>query len=553
MARLLRALSALILLCGAAAAASRQAKPPPVDLEYEIRPSDDAGRPALRVIVRFRGAADGQTRLRLPWRWGPEPDFLPGIKRLVVLTPGARLEAGDRPSARVVRHRPSETVALSYDVVSFQPAQGHRRHRPVIERDRFHFVGHGVFAFPSRLYEARARVRMRWEAFPPGWTIANSRGAGVRHQEFAATGYELQHAVYVGGDYRLRFFDVDGRPAAVALRGKWRFSDRALARTLARLLKAQRDFWADHDFPFFFVAQSPSPEGDPGGGTALTDSVTVSVPRESGLDALTRLYAHEFFHEWNGVRMDGDGDSRRLDWFTEGFTDYYARLLNLRAGLLTFEEYVDEFNYALYRSVVAPEAERLSYRRGDALAHNWDALIRARTGGRRSLDDVMRDVLRTARADGWVLTGRTVAETADAHAFAGFAREVLRRVDAGERVSPDPGALGPCARLEPLETGEYDPDLDDRRMRPGRTVERVEPAGEAYRAGLRPGQLILEWRGSRGRPWLPVEAKISDESGERWLTFRPVSGRKVTVPFFRVDEEAYRRDPEACLERFSAT
>ncbi|MCJ7617326.1 MAG: hypothetical protein MUO43_12405 [Desulfobacterales bacterium] len=65
---------------------------------------------------------------------------------------------------------------------------------------------------------------------------------------------------------------------------------------------------------------------------------------------LKYLFAHELFHTWNtgklGVRQNPE---QLIYWFSEGFTGYYARLLLLRAGLITIEEYVSDYNDKLIR------------------------------------------------------------------------------------------------------------------------------------------------------------------------------------------------------------
>jgi predicted metalloprotease with PDZ domain len=66
-----------------------------------------------------------------------------------------------------------------------------------------------------------------------------------------------------------------------------------------------------------------------------------------------QLASHEYFHAWNIKRLrpaelgpfdyDNENITRSL-WIAEGFTDYYADLQVLRAGLQTRDEYLDDLS-----------------------------------------------------------------------------------------------------------------------------------------------------------------------------------------------------------------
>src|SRR5262249_50829696 len=136
------------------------------------------------------------------------------------------------------------------------------------------------------------------------------------------------------------------------------------------------------------------------------------------------LLAHEYFHLFNVKRLrpielgpfDFDrAPSTRSLWIAEGVTSYYSDLLLERAGLRTRAEYlrsiskvIADLQHApgrLLQSVeqssldvwnnsnsgVTPTAATVSYyTKGHVLGLLLDAKIRRTSGGRQSLDDVMR-------------------------------------------------------------------------------------------------------------------------------------------------------------------
>ena len=74
-------------------------------------------------------------------------------------------------------------------------------------------------------------------------------------------------------------------------------------------------------------------------------------------DALTKdnlirwgnTVAHEFFHSWNGHAIKGE-DYESSQWFSEGFTEYYANLALVRQRLIDDELFIKkmEHNLGLY-------------------------------------------------------------------------------------------------------------------------------------------------------------------------------------------------------------
>ena len=171
------------------------------------------------------------------------------------------------------------------------------------------------------------------------------------------------------------------------------------------------------------------------GGLEHRDSTTLLAPpaafdtRDGFLDLLS-LVAHEYFHLWNVKRLRPAGlhpyryeeeNYTRLLWWFEGATSYFDwRVLRL-AKLCTETEYLDhlasELGYLeqtpgrlvhsledasfdawikLYRpDENSPNSTVSYYRKGELVCALLDLEMRARTGGARSLDDVLRHLWAT--------------------------------------------------------------------------------------------------------------------------------------------------------------
>ena len=165
------------------------------------------------------------------------------------------------------------------------------------------------------------------------------------------------------------------------------------------------------------------------GGLSGEDSFFVNgrIPVRSA--DKTSSYLHELFHVWQPFRPASDGR-----WITEGLAEYYSLALPYRAGRLS------ERSFARGVSLFARYGRwgvDISHTRDPAALNNsapflmyWlDQEIRVATDGRRSLDDVVRTLVREA---GPVTTAsflRVVSRTAARDFSARFGRRVFR----GER------------------------------------------------------------------------------------------------------------------------
>ncbi len=115
--------------------------------------------------------------------------------------------------------------------------------------------------------------------------------------------------------------------------------------------------------------------------------------------------AHELFHAWNGHAI-APAEYASAQWFTEGFTEYFATRALVRQGLVTEDAFLEQAGrilglYVYFKSSPAfggvtlkQAGEKKGHHRlgvydgGWAVAFSLDVLARA--AGGRTLDDAMR-------------------------------------------------------------------------------------------------------------------------------------------------------------------
>lgn len=321
-------------------------------------------------------------------------------------------------------------VAFRYEVSLDPPPIGAAAHVSWLDE------AHGILMPGDLLPLPLARAKLSL-TLPAEW-----RAVAVE-EEVAAGLLDLDDAessvLFIGRDVRLRHTSVQGMGVKLAVSGNWAFSDQEALETVVPILKEHAKTFgcAARERALVIIAPPPYPinaaqwSAETRGGTVLF----LSGRSPSKVSALARLsvpLVHELFHLWvpNGLPLTGD-----YAWFYEGFTNYQALRVSQRLGFINFNDYLDALARAYDGYLFAREREPTSlldassrrwtgsnalvYHKGMVVAALYDLSLRSTSGGRRSLEDVYRELFRVARA---TTQGR------DANAVA---LEVLERAAAG--------------------------------------------------------------------------------------------------------------------------
>jgi hypothetical protein len=318
----------------------------------------------------------------------------------------------------------------------------------------------------------------------------------------------------------------------------------------AKAFEVERTFFGDAAAaPYsLFVRVLPSMGERSNGMGQVNSFLSAMGPRTVFGPRLRSNLAHEMLHRWLGLALRFSGADGLHFWFTEGFTVHYAAVLMLRAGLISAEEFLTEVNGIVLRHFANPEAgasnedirrgffdnDALSvvpYTRGALYAAELDAAIRAKSGGRRSLDELIRELgleeLPVAAFREAVLRelGPAGAERFDA---------VISR---GETPRPPAEAYGACFTQQPRKVARYELGFDDR----SRVIRGLIRGSAAASAGLLEGDQLIS-----------VEASSLRSDTEAVVTVLR-AGKEVVVRFVpaRAGEthdawEWVQRDPKGC-------
>lgn len=271
---------------------------------------------------------------------------------------------------------------------------------------------------------------------PTGWRIVNGRmeRADQQHWQFPNWDLMADTPTEIAPDWTLDTFAVDGKKYHVVMHS---FGDEggkrpALVRDIEKIVRAEIAMWGPPEFDAYTFLLHFAADDRSGDGMEHLTSTQIIEPgalaESDTYQSVLGTVAHEFFHVWNVKRLRplelGPWDftrpaNTRSLWIAEGFTTYYGHLMLRRARLWDDAQFLRRQSQtiagienaagshlmsaeesSLVASFIddAPHAQRTDlgntaisyYPKGELIGFVLDLIIRGRTKGKASLDEVLR-------------------------------------------------------------------------------------------------------------------------------------------------------------------
>lgn len=176
----------------------------------------------------------------------------------------------------------------------------------------------------------------------------------------------------------------------------------------------------------------------------------------------------------------------------------------------------------------------MPYRRGFLLATKWNQIIRQQSNGKKSLDDVMRNILQDKRQSKIKeISKEYLLNIFAKYAKYDFAADVEKYIEKGETIDNLNGILGDCALTSEISLGKYEIGFDTQSLQ-NKLISGVTENTTAYENGLRNGQKLLGGSVYFGNASKPVELTIEENGQPKKITYLPQSRTKVSVPQFKL-------------------
>jgi len=330
-------------------------------------------------------------------------------------------DRADKDTWRVATGRSDRvTVEFDYSSDTIDLSIAH------VVQDFGQFLGTNLFLFEEGQWARPAELRF---SLPAGWQVTTALKGPANGVYRAADYHELADAMTFVGRYSVDSLQADGKWIRIAV---WPAADYtpAVARNLrngvAKMAPVQNRIMGDAPYDvytvFFNVIHGPI---DFGGGLEhsasqydIMPALAFADPSGTLGDFMYPLLSHEFFHLWNVKRIrpaemwpyDYHAEQYSpLLWWSEGVTDYYADLTNLRSGLWTPDQFLanavtdikqvedtpepwsaEDGSEATWIHEVFVNSSQLYYPKGSLLGFLLDISIRDASDNAHNLDQVMR-------------------------------------------------------------------------------------------------------------------------------------------------------------------
>ncbi|MFQ6608657.1 MAG: M61 family metallopeptidase [Fidelibacterota bacterium] len=299
-----------------------------------------------------------------------------------------------------------------------------------LNSSRGYLNGASVFLYIDGLQDQPGELKIQ---LPRGWRKISTGLQRVdgKIRTFAFANYDiLVDSPILLGNHEVHKFKVDGTPHEIAIYGESNLDKEKFLSDTKAIVSQTRELFGSFPYDRYVFLILLLESG--GGGLEHLNSCTVQGQRwkfsdEKKYKDFLTLISHEFFHTWNVKRMrplalgpfDYDVENYTTDlWIAEGFTEYYESVIPYRAGLFTEEDYFDYVGRLIkqvettpgrtvqslaeasfdtwikyYRpNENSPNTQISYYSKGALVGLLLNLTIIENTGGKQSLDDILRKI-----------------------------------------------------------------------------------------------------------------------------------------------------------------
>jgi len=391
-------------------------------------------------------------------------------------------------------------------------------------------VGNTFILLPEE--KTARKIGLSWDlsALPKDSTATSSFGEGdVALPDGPAD--QLASTVFMAGPMKREPGVVSQTGFSSAWLGQPPFDPAPLMAWTNRLHGWMSGFFQDKSVPPYRVFLRYNPI-NAGGGTALTRSFLTTYGADTKGDSLKGTLSHEMVHTWT--------DSDAGQWYGEGIAVHYQGLLPFRAGLLSPEEFLEDLNDTARRYYANPlndtpdgeiaprfwEDSRirvLPYDRGGLYFAMLDGRLRRASGGKRSIDDLVREMNRRfaagQKADDAAWIALIVQDLGE------DGRKLHQSMLAGGLMLPEADDFGPCFTRTTAKVRRFELGFEPKSLvGTTKTIRGLIPGSEAAKAGLKDGDVVtyaVALDGVQGDPAATLTLMVTRDGKTFPLTYLP--------------------------------
>ncbi len=521
---------------------------------------------SVNIEIEFIGHESGVTELKLN-SWGGLDNLSSHITNFQVKTAGRKLDFSEIADGhwRVDHaHQLNLTISYTLEVNERQLSNSDRMYyRPIVNSQLFHMVGSTGLVLPQHL-DGKLGVNITWQNIGE-WQTVSSLGLQNGSKTFVANLSELHNSLFVAGPLKLETRMIKGNPLLITLHGEnWNFKLKELADIAETITAAERDYFEDHDFPFYWInaisVGEPLENGYSFGGTKLHNNFALFLNPATKIEVdtsegspVTNLLAHEMMHEWIGGKLQQKSsvEEGTMYWFSEGFTNYLTRKVLLKSKLIDFSKFQIELNKTLEEYSTNPvknatnvsiaknfwmsqDYQKLPYLRGELAALLLDISLQKRQGF-----DISKLIKEWLISDEWKggVDNSVFRESIKYQIPPNKMDGLMSFIKDGSMPDWQRWSLRNCAIFSLEDKATWDSGFDHKTSIDTHIISGVKENSAAYKAGLRDGQKLMS--GSIVFNDIKESISIKVEEREEVIEYLPL-GDSIVLPQVRLNKNCFK-------------
>lgn len=474
-------------------------------IHYTIQPLFKAEIPIITVTAEIKGKLSDQLIVDLPYKWAGVK-YVDQIHNIKVLESNCEFTVNKKENHQLIITIPKGiySIKISYEIHQ-KTGNPSSVHETIIRKDLIHSSGYGLFAIPDDMKHTDSiQLSVEWKTIPRNWNTISSHGY-TRLLKFIGSGYKLLHALYSAGKLRIYQIGDKNTPVFLSLYGTFDIPDNIISSFVTEIIRTQRTFFNDSDFPYYTISLIEGDNPNSMGGTGLYNSFIADLPKGMNQSDYYILFAHEHFHNWLGGKISLNDEEEELSyWWTEGFTDYYSRVLALRSGGITIDQFISECNQLLRNYYLSPvinksnsdikknfwkddNIQKLPYYRGFVFAMYLNGLIKL-DNDNKSLDNIVLDLFKGTEQKEF--SPELFKKISNDHISHGIEKEFSEYIDKGETI--DLSSIMTILPIEKVQMGAYDLGFNRESLLEENIIKNISTKSNAYKSGLRNGDEVTK-------------------------------------------------------------
>jgi predicted metalloprotease with PDZ domain len=310
-------------------------------INYVINHSSDS---EACLLINFRGTINDSGELPIRFPNGSQDVRISHSGKI-------KIEKTTDLNVSIFKSVPGENFEISYKICLNHPLK--HIDWPIIEENFFSFRPQMALALPTNDEDVELNIDINMESMPNEFKVISSYSQNSKKLKIKESISRFKNTVFVGGkELKVNEFTIKNKPISIISKNMSENISQNSIEYLKKLIKTHRSFWHDNDFPhylavFYNIPCSAAHSGFEGRHyqNAFVMQLSDCKDNKSFSREMKWGLSHELFHAWIGFKIKfSESDHPSLLWFLEGFNDYYGLQLAFKSGLMSFGEYLEQYN-----------------------------------------------------------------------------------------------------------------------------------------------------------------------------------------------------------------